>query len=64
MSVVNENSESVASIAHNPLDQYVLLANGIKGSACLELIKQVLEAPGVYVFGELLDMPNVLEVIR
>ena len=25
----------------------------------MELVKQALEAPGVYVFGELLDMPNV-----
>jgi hypothetical protein len=28
----------------------------------VELVKQVLEAPGVHVFGELLDMPNVVEV--
>lgn len=51
-----------ASFATNPLEQFVLLAKTAKGAACLELIKQVLEAPGVYVFGELLDMPNVSEV--
>lgn len=63
MSVMNEkDSDSVPNIVHNPLEQYVLLAKGAKGSACLELIRQVLEAPGVYVFGELLDMPNVIEV--
>lgn len=27
------------------------------------LIQQVLEAPGIYVFGELLEMPNVKEVL-
>lgn len=48
--------------AHNPIEQYVLLSKSAKGAACLELIKQVLEAPGVYVFGELLEMPNIAEV--
>lgn len=48
--------------AHNPIEQYVLLAKGAKGAACTELIKQVLEAPGVHVFGELLAMPNIEEV--
>lgn len=47
---------------HNPLEQFVLLAKSAKGSACAELIRQVLEAPGVYVFGELLAMPNVAEL--
>ncbi|KAF5288416.1 hypothetical protein FQR65_LT12029 [Abscondita terminalis] len=46
----------------NPLEQFVLLAKSAKGAACVELIKQVLETPGVYVFGELLDMPNVQEL--
>lgn len=46
----------------NPLEQFVLLAKSAKGAACTELVKQVLEAPGVYVFGELLDMPNIAEV--
>lgn len=45
-----------------PLEQYVLLAKGTKGAAAVGLIKQVLEAPGVYVFGELLEMPNIQEV--
>lgn len=40
----------------NPLEQYVLLAKGAKGAAAIELIKQALDAPGVYVFGELLDI--------
>jgi len=46
----------------NPLEQYVLLAKSAKGAAAVELIKQVLEVPGVYVFGELLDMPNIIEL--
>ncbi len=46
----------------NPLEQFVLLSKTAKGAAAVELIKQVLEAPGVYVFGELLDMPHIKEV--
>jgi len=46
----------------NPLEQFVLLAKTTKGAAAVEMIKQVLEAPGVYVFGELLDMPNIKEL--
>ena len=43
-------------------EQVLLLAKSAKGAALATLIHQVLEAPGVYVFGELLDMPNVREV--
>lgn len=50
------------STSNNPLEQFVLLAKSARGAAAVELVKQVLEAPGVHVFGELLDMPNVIEV--
>lgn len=43
-------------------EQFLLLAKSAKGAALATLIHQVLEAPGVYVFGELLDVPNVREV--
>ncbi|KAG7166520.1 COP9 signalosome complex subunit 7a-like [Homarus americanus] len=43
----------------NPVEQYILLAKQAKGAAAVQLVKQVLEAPEVYVFGELLDMPNI-----
>ena len=43
----------------NPLEQFVLLAKNAKGAAAVELIKQALEAPTVFVFGELLDMANI-----
>jgi len=46
----------------NPLEQFVLLAKTAKGAAAVELIKQALEAPGVFVFGELLDMSNVQDL--
>ncbi|XP_015903430.1 COP9 signalosome complex subunit 7b isoform X2 [Parasteatoda tepidariorum] len=44
------------------LEQYLILAKSAKGAAAVELIKQVLVAPGIYVFGELLDMPNIQEL--
>jgi len=46
----------------NPLEQFVLLAKNAKGAAAVELVKQVLEAPGVFVFGELLDSPNIQDL--
>ena len=48
----------------NPLEQYVLLAKTFKGAAAVENVKKALEAPNVYVFSELLDMPNVQEVCQ
>uniref|UniRef100_A0A2K5ZXX9 COP9 signalosome subunit 7B n=1 Tax=Mandrillus leucophaeus TaxID=9568 RepID=A0A2K5ZXX9_MANLE len=47
----------------NLLEQFILLAKGTSGSALTALISQVLEAPGVYVFGELLELANVQEGI-
>jgi len=44
------------------LEQFILLSKTAKGAAAMELIRQVLETPGIYVFGELLEMPNIKEV--
>ena len=46
------------------LQQFCLLAKSAKGAACTSLITQALEHQGVFVFGELLDMPCVKEVCR
>lgn len=54
--------EKPPAATNAPLEQFILLAKSAKGAAAVELIKQVTEAPGVYVFGELLDMPNIKEV--
>ncbi|TRY62537.1 hypothetical protein TCAL_00866 [Tigriopus californicus] len=40
-------------------ESFLLLANGAKGAALIALVKQVLESPNVFVFGELLDHPNI-----
>lgn len=44
------------------LQQFVLLAQAAKGSGCAALIRQALSHPKVYVFGELLTLPNVQEL--
>jgi len=45
------------------LHSFLLLAKTTKGAACAALVKQVLDHPSIYVFGELLDMPNVAEAV-
>jgi COP9 signalosome complex subunit 7 len=44
------------------LEQFLLLAKTARGPAAVELVKQALEAPGVYVFGELLETDCVKEL--
>eukprot|EP00903_Cladosiphon_okamuranus_P009562 g9104.t1 len=41
------------------LVQFLVLAKGAKGAACVALIQQVLSNKKLFVFGELLAMPNV-----
>lgn len=45
-----------------PMEQFLILAKSAKGAAAVELIKQVLETPGIYVFGELLDCASIKEL--
>ncbi|KAI9348161.1 hypothetical protein BDR26DRAFT_817222 [Obelidium mucronatum] len=46
------------------MDAYLALAKGAKGAACAQLISDALSAPGVFVFSELLEMPNVAELAK
>jgi len=43
----------------SPLSQFVILAQTAQGRACEALVGQVLDHSGIFVFGELLDCPNV-----
>mmetsp|Transcript_50742 Transcript_50742/g.127881 ORF Transcript_50742/g.127881 Transcript_50742/m.127881 type:complete len:269 (-) Transcript_50742:46-852(-) len=43
----------------NPLSQFVILAQTAQGRACEALVRQALDHSCVFVFGELLDCPNV-----
>jgi len=49
-----------ASTAH--LEQFLILAKSARGSALVELIKQVLDSPHIFVFGELLDLPAIKDM--
>jgi hypothetical protein len=44
------------------LEQFILLSQSVEGAAAAGLITDVLDTPGIYVFGELLDMPNINNV--
>ena len=48
-----------ADTSASPLTAECALAKSAKGAACVQLVGQVLDNPSLYVFGELLDMPNV-----
>ena len=62
--VVNSTSFTMEGSSQPPTtssshEQFCLLAKNTKGIAAVQLVKQVLEAPNVYVFGEILDEPNI-----
>lgn len=49
-------------MADEGLVQFLVLAKAAKGAACVALIQQVLSNKKIFVFGELLAMPNVQAV--
>lgn len=60
--ITQDKAEGRHTETRNQVEQLISLAKTLQGSACLDLIKHVLEAPGIYVFAELLEMPNVIEL--
>jgi hypothetical protein len=44
------------------VQQFLLLAKSVRGRALCELINKATAEPGLFAFGELLDMPNIAEV--
>lgn len=44
------------------LEPFLLMSKGAKGAAAAKLVQDATSAPGVFVFAELLEMPNVQEV--
>ncbi|KAK0483832.1 hypothetical protein IW261DRAFT_1561622 [Armillaria novae-zelandiae] len=44
------------------LEPFLLMAKSMKGAAAAKLIQDATSAPGVFVFAELLDLPNTLEL--
>ncbi|KAI8930193.1 hypothetical protein BC831DRAFT_440816 [Entophlyctis helioformis] len=54
----------LASSTPHRLEPFLLLAKSARGAACAKLIQDALAAPGVFVFGELLDLPAVHELAK
>jgi COP9 signalosome complex subunit 7 len=45
------------------LEPFLLMAKSLKGAAAAKLIQDATSAPGVFVFSELLELPNIQEVL-
>lgn len=60
----NRLPKRICTNANQQLEQYLLLAKSAKGAALKALITQVLEANGVYVFGELLQLQCIVEAAK
>jgi COP9 signalosome complex subunit 7 len=48
----------------NKIEQYLLLAKGARGRALADLIQRATAEPGLFAFGELLEVEGVKEVPR
>lgn len=44
------------------LEPFLLMSKSAKGAAAAKLVQDATAAPGVFVFSELLEMPNIQEV--
>ncbi|XP_074597251.1 COP9 signalosome subunit 7 [Brevipalpus obovatus] len=58
----SSGSEVDSSGAQSSLQQFLALSKSCKGLAAVELIKQVLNHPQIYVFGELLSQPSIKDL--
>ena len=47
----------------NPIEPFLLLLKDAKGAGAASVLIQAMGAPNVYVFGEILDLPNIKEVL-
>jgi hypothetical protein len=43
------------------LEPFLLIAKSAKGAAAAKLVQDAISAPGVFVFAELLELPNIQE---
>lgn len=46
------------------LEPYLLMGKSMKGAAAAKLVQDATSAPGVFVFSELLELPNIQEVLQ
>ncbi|KAI8054498.1 hypothetical protein BDF22DRAFT_654652 [Syncephalis plumigaleata] len=55
---------AVSSTGAQNAERLLLLLKSTRGASCVNLIQQVLSAPGVYVFAEFLEAANVQELAK
>jgi hypothetical protein len=55
----SSSSAPAPSTSNATLESYLLLANGVHGAAVVGLMQQLLSANSLFVFGEMLDHPNI-----
>jgi len=48
--------------SESKIQQFLLLGKNARGRSCAEIIAKATSEPGLFAFGELLDMPNVQEL--
>jgi len=60
--MIGESKSNKNPGGSNPMEQFILLAKTAKGAAATELLYQAIEAPGIYAFGQLMEMDNIKEV--
>ena len=58
-----KNPHQRMNIVNDKLEQYLLLAKGLRGLGLSDLIKKIIEEPGIFTFGELLLLPQVQQVM-
>jgi len=57
-----DEKKSATSYGSSALEGFEVLVRSGSGQACVEIIKQVLKHPQIFVFGELLDAANVKDL--
>ncbi|RKP23065.1 hypothetical protein SYNPS1DRAFT_19196 [Syncephalis pseudoplumigaleata] len=57
------DAASGGALAQNA-ERLLLLLKAARGASCASLVQQALSAPGVYVFAEFLESPNVQELAK
>ncbi|TFK96286.1 hypothetical protein BDV98DRAFT_536786, partial [Pterulicium gracile] len=54
----------IGSSQTTKLEPFLLMAKSMKGAGAAKLVQDATSAPGVFVFAELLEMPNVVELSK
>ncbi|TDL22362.1 hypothetical protein BD410DRAFT_788623 [Rickenella mellea] len=57
-------STELASNATAKLEPFLLMSKSAKGAAAAKLVENATSAPGVFVFAELLELPNIQELAK